>query len=77
MKIKINEHVTITKIDSTWDTCKYLYRVFIESEYFNFHYDEIREKLTEYFGAAEYFWNNMWLCELKPGCENIKHLYSK
>lgn len=78
MKIKIYDHVNVRLIDNTWSCCKYVYRVFIEcNEASCVHYDEIKERLEEWFGAAEYFWNDVWLCELKPGCENVEHLYNK
>lgn len=78
MKIRINDHVNVRRIDETWNCCKYVYRVFIECDGVSCCYhNEIKTKLEEWFGVVEYFWDDMWLCELKPNCENVTHLYNK
>lgn len=76
MKIKINDHVNVRKIDSTWNCCKYVYRVFVEGATFS-DSAEIKATLKEWFGAVEYLWDDVYLCELKPDCENVEHLYNK
>ncbi len=76
MKIKINDHVSVRHIDDTWNCCKYVYRVFVEGATFCDH-NEVMATLKEWFGEVEYFWENMWLCQLKEGCENKPNLYCK
>ena len=76
MKIKINDRVSVRRIDETWNCCKYVYRVFL-TDYTFADYKEVEATLKEWFGEVEYFWENMWLCQLKEGCENKPNLYCK
>jgi len=55
--------INVVHIDETWDICRYKYRVFVKDAHTNHKY--ILETLRKWFGAAEYFWDDMFLCGLK------------
>lgn len=59
MDYKIN----VTLIDDTWSCCNYKWRVFVADAHTNHKY--ILETLKKWFGDAEYFWDNMFLCGKK------------
>ena len=60
----MDKKINVTKIDTAWSTCEYEFRVFVE-EYEIGKHNYILETLKKWFGAAEYFWDNMFLCGLK------------
>lgn len=60
MDYKLN----VTHIDSTWSTCEYEFRVFVREYEYSKH-DYILSTLRKWFGDAEYFFDNMFLCGRK------------
>lgn len=73
--------VHVIKIDSTWNCCKYRYRVFVDDTTLGTHY-ELLPVLEKIFGGAVFLdaslhGYSVYLCSLKNGCENTVNLYNK
>lgn len=60
----MDKKINVTHIDSTWSTCDYKFRVFVKERTFANH-DYILNTLKKWFGEAEFFWDNMFLCAKK------------
>ena len=59
MTTKINVYL----IDSTWDTCTYKWRVFVNHNFSQ--RDDVLNTLRKWFGEVEYFANNCFLASSK------------
>lgn len=58
--------LNIENIEPAWTSCKYKLMVRVKDYGFDMkRHLYITETLQKWFGAAEYFWNNCYLCELK------------
>ena len=54
--------VNVVKIDSTWSSCPYKFRVFVADTY---NHKYVKETLQKWFGSAVYLWDNCYLCGTK------------
>ena len=52
--------INVREISQTWSSCDYKFMVRVEYSFINFNY--IRETLCKWFGEAEYFYDNCFLC---------------
>lgn len=57
--------VSVELIRGTWPCCKYRYMLHVDSKQRFYAAWELEKVLSEIFGAAEYFWDDTFLCELK------------
>jgi len=55
--------INVTHIDQTWPCCNYKFRVFVKRTVGNHRY--VLETLKKWFGEAEYYWEDMYLCAKK------------
>lgn len=51
----MNYKINVLKIDDTWQTCRYKWRVFVAPYELSKH-DYILNTLKQWFGDAAYFW---------------------
>ncbi len=56
--------MNVTEIVPSWSCCRYKFMVRVK-EYSFSKSNYVVETLKKWFGDAEYFWDNCYLCELK------------
>lgn len=57
----------VKNISPAWHTCNYKFMVRVDRHPFSMERTNyILETLKKWFGEAEYFWDDVYLCELKP-----------
>lgn len=57
--------INVVGIEPAWSTCAYKLQVWVKDAHTNRKY--ILETLRKWFGTAEYFWDDCYLCDLKAG----------
>lgn len=56
------------KIAKAWSSCDYKLQVWVEDRgYVYGRHEYVLQTLQKWFGAAEYLWDNCYLCDLKAG----------
>lgn len=58
--------ICVTNISPAWACCAYNLIVSVEDCDLSKH-SYILDTLRKWFGSAEYFWDNSFLCDLKAG----------
>jgi hypothetical protein len=59
--------INVVGIEPAWRSCAYKLQVWVDKDtcYHNRQY--VLETLRKWFGTAEYFWDDCYLCDLKAG----------
>lgn len=60
----MEQKINVKQISPTWATCNYKFAVTLE-DYAVSDFSYILSTLKKWFGDAEYFWDNTFLCDKK------------